>query len=55
VNAQTDDPLIFQQKGLTIYMYDGSHATWVNQGVWYTIEGDSLLDTEQLLRIATSL
>lgn len=45
----------FQEGGLTIYVYDDSNATWVNNGIWYTVEGESLLSSEQLLKIATSL
>lgn len=42
-------------RGLTVYIYNGSNASWVNGGVWYTVSGDSLLSSEQLLRIAASL
>jgi len=42
-------------RGLTVYIYDGSSAAWVNGGIWYTVSGDSLLSSEQLLRIAASL
>ncbi len=42
-------------RGLTVYIYEGSNASWVNGGVWYTVSGDSLLSSEQLLRIAASL
>ncbi len=45
----------FRERGLTVYVYNGSEATWVNGGIWYTIDGDSLLNSEQLLRIAASL
>lgn len=45
----------YQQRGLTIYVFDGSTATWVNGGIWFTIEGDSQLTSEQLLKIAASL
>lgn len=45
----------FQDKGRTVYIYDGSNATWVNGGVWYQIEGESALNSDQLLRIASSL
>ncbi len=41
--------------GLTVYIYNGSNAAWVNGGVWYTISGNSLLGSEQLLRIVASL
>lgn len=44
-----------QANGRTIYIYDGSNATWVDGGVWYQIEGNSSLNSDQLLRIANSL
>lgn len=45
----------YQDKGKTIYIYDGTNATWVDSGVWYQIEGESALNSDQLLRIANSL
>jgi hypothetical protein len=42
-------------RGLTVYIYNGSSATWVNGGIWYTISGDSQFSSNQLLRIAASL
>jgi hypothetical protein len=45
----------YQAKGKTIYIYDGSNATWVDSGVWYQVVGDSALNNDQLLRIASSL
>jgi hypothetical protein len=45
----------YQDKGKTIYIYDGSNATWVDSGVWYQIEGSSALNSDQLIRIANSL
>jgi hypothetical protein len=45
----------YQDKGKTIYIYDGSNATWVDSGVWYQVEGASSLNSDQLLRIANSL
>lgn len=44
-----------QEKGKTIYLYDDSSATWVDGGVWYKIDGDSKLNTEQVLDLASSL
>jgi hypothetical protein len=49
-------PATYQESGLTVYVYDGKVATWVNAGVWYTINNDtSQLTTEQMLKIAASL
>lgn len=42
-------------KGKTVYLFDGSNATWVDGGIWYRIEGDSKLNSDQLLNIANSL
>lgn len=44
-----------QDRGKTIYIYNGSNATWVDGGIWYRIEGDSQLNSDQLLNIAASL
>lgn len=55
VKPETDLYSTFQERGLTVYIYDGSNAVWVNGGIWYTIEGNSLLNSEQLLKIASSL
>ncbi len=45
----------YQDRGRTIYIYDGSSATWVNGGVWYQVDGKSNLSSDQLVRIAASL
>ena len=44
----------YTERGLVIYTY-GNNAAWVNGGVFYTIEGDAPLSSEQIRRIATSL
>lgn len=44
----------WQEQGKTVYIYDGSNATWVDGGVWYQIEGNASLTTDQLLRIVNS-
>lgn len=44
----------FQSNGKTIYIYD-NNATWVDGGIWYQVEGNSALNSDQLLRIASSL
>lgn len=43
-----------QERGLTIYTY-GKNTAWVNGGVLYQIENDTLLSSDQIRRIATSL
>lgn len=45
----------FQANGRTIYIYDGNKATWVDGGVWYNIDGQANLNSDQLLKIAESL
>lgn len=45
----------YQDQGKTVYIYDNSNATWVDGGVWYQLEGDASLTSDQLLRIANSL
>lgn len=56
VTKQTSNYLTYQDRGLTIYIYDGSSAAWVNGGKMYTVEGsNSRLDTDQLLKLATSV
>lgn len=55
VNTKTQDYLTIQDGGITIYIYDQSNATWVDGGIWFTIEGESLLTNEQLLKIARSI
>lgn len=44
-----------QEQGKIVYIYDNSNATWVADGIWYTIEGNARLNSDQLLRMARSL
>lgn len=44
----------YQDQGKTVYIYDNSNATWVSGGVWYRIDGNANLTSDQLLRIANS-
>ncbi len=48
-------PQIYPDSGRTIYLHDSHEADWVNNGVWYSITGNSDLNTDQLIKIATSL
>jgi hypothetical protein len=41
--------------GKTIYIYNGSNATWVDNGVWYNIQGNANLSADQLRQVASSL
>ncbi len=46
----------YLDRGRTLYIYDGSNATWVDNGIWYQIEGtSSKMTTDQLIRIAASI
>lgn len=45
----------YEDKGRTIFLYGDNSATWVSGGVWYDINGNSQLNSDQLIRIATSL
>lgn len=45
----------FQENNKTIYIYDRSNATWVDDGVWYQLEGNADLTTDQISRLANSL
>jgi hypothetical protein len=41
--------------GLTIYLYGNHNATWVNNGIWYVIQSDGSLNSQQLVDLATSI
>ena len=45
----------YQGQDKTIFIYNESDATWVEDGVWYQITGNGGLTSDQLLRIASSL
>lgn len=45
----------YEANGKTVYVYEDTNATWVDGGIWYKIEGDASLTSDQLLRIANSL
>lgn len=55
ITKQTHQYLAVAGQGLTIYFYNGDKASWVNQGIWYSIQGNNHLDREQLLKIAYGL
>jgi hypothetical protein len=46
---------LLQEKGKTIYIYDGDSASWIEDGVWYEIKGQSSLSANQVIKIANSL
>lgn len=46
---------VYKENGLTVYVYDGSNATWVDNGVWYNVNANqNSLSSSQLLEIAAS-
>lgn len=45
----------FDNDGKTVYIYDNSNATWVDKGIWYKVEGNASLTSDQLLKISSSL
>lgn len=55
VTQKTDKYLAVQDHGLTVYVYNGNQASWINKGIWYTIEGNNQLNREQILKIVDSL
>lgn len=55
IAAEEKDFQTLQDKGKTIFIYDNNNATWVSGGIWYQVEGESSLNSDQLLRIASGL
>lgn len=53
--AAKDTYQTIDDKGRTVFIYDDDNATWVSGGVWYQIEGESDLSSDQLRRIVSSL
>lgn len=54
--ASSSEPITYQDRGLTIYMYNDGDAAWVNGGKFYNIKASNAqLDTKQILDIATSM
>lgn len=55
VSHQSERYLTVQTQGLTIYLYNGNQASWVNRGIWYSLEGSTHLNRDQILKIVQSL
>ena len=54
--GKTKDQAIEEtSNGRTVYIYNGTNATWVDGGIWYNIQGNANLSSDQLLRIASSI
>ncbi len=46
---------VVQSAGRTIYTYGNDNATWVNGGIWYTIDSAGSLTSDELVNLATSM
>lgn len=55
VSVNGDQYQSYTDRGRTLFIYGGSNATWVDNGIWYQIEGDSQMTTDQIIRIASSM
>ena len=56
VTAKYPDYSAFQAQGLTVYMYGNNQASWVNNGNWFRVEGETgALSQDQVIKMATSL
>ncbi len=55
VVAENKQYQTYVDRGRTLFIYDGSNATWVDNGIWYQVKGDSKMTTDQLVRIAASI
>ncbi len=45
----------YERAGRTVYFYGNNSATWVDSGIWYTIDGRDSLTKNQVLDMAGSL
>lgn len=45
----------YHDSGLTVYVFNGGEATWVDKGIWYSIKGEGTLSFDQILSIASSM
>ena len=54
VSQKTGNYTANTSQGVTVYTYEDG-AAWVNKGMFYTLEGNATLSTEQVLRIANSM
>lgn len=45
----------YNDQGLTVYVMERNNAAWVDNGIWYTINGSDTLSTEQVLAMAASM
>ena len=45
----------YYNKGMTVFIYDNNNATWVDKGVWFTLNANGSLSSDQILSIASSI
>lgn len=45
----------YQAGGRTVYIYNDGSATWVNGGIWYQLEGNAHLTSDQVVNLAASM
>jgi hypothetical protein len=45
----------YERAGRTIYFFGSNTATWVDNGIWYTVNGNNSLTRNQLLDLASSM
>lgn len=56
VTRQSEDYSTYQDRGLTIYIYDGNNAAWVNGGKMYIVQAkNASLTSNQILQMASSM
>lgn len=55
VEKRDRDFRVVEDGGLTIYLYGHNNATWMDQGIWYQVQGNGSLGDKQLVDIAKSL
>lgn len=55
VSSATSAHQTYERAGRTVYFYGDNSATWVDNGIWYTIDGRGSLTKNQVLDMAGSL
>jgi hypothetical protein len=45
----------YERAGRTVYFFGDNTATWVDNGIWYTVNGNNSLTKNQLLDLAGSI
>lgn len=45
----------YQRAGRTVYLLSNDTATWVDSGIWYTVNGNASLSASQLLQVASHM